>query len=83
MVKGLRSILTNNKRLRLIQIEFGDSNTELIGLVEGLGFKLVAFETHSSRDVGLFRGLPVVGNGWFVRRDQLSSGDRKSDLFDG
>jgi len=75
-------MLKNNKLLRLIQSEFGDSIFELVRLIEEFGFKLVAFETHSSRDVELFSGLPVVGNGWFVRRDQLSSGDRNADLFD-
>jgi len=70
VLKGLRMTLQTNQHLRLIQVEFTDLNAELIDYLWNFGWRLVAFETHASRDRDLFRGEPVIGNGWFVRRGE-------------
>jgi len=68
VIRGLRFMLQLNSRLRLVQIEFCESNHELIDYLGDFGFKMVAFETHESRDVALFEGTVARGNGWFARR---------------
>lgn len=65
VLKGLRSTIKSSTQLRLLQVEFANSDEELIEYLRELGFKLVDFETY--RDPGLFEGRSVVGNGWFVR----------------
>jgi len=66
VLRGLQSTIESNSRLRLLQVEFSDSNVELVEYLRSFGFKLVDFETY--RDPGLFKGQSVTGNGWFVRR---------------
>jgi len=68
VLRGLQSTLESNSRLRLLQVEFSDSNVELIEYLRSLGFKLVDFETY--RDPILLKGQSVTGNGWFVRRQE-------------
>jgi len=67
VIRGLQSTLRFNRRLRLLQIELCESNRELVDYLGDLGFKMVAFETHASRDVALLGGASAVGNAWFVR----------------
>jgi len=67
VIRGLQSTLRSNRRLRLLQIELCESNRELVDYLGDLSFKMVAFETHASRDVALLGGATAVGNAWFVR----------------
>jgi len=68
VLRGLQSTIRTSSRLRLLQVEFSDSNVELIEYLRGLGFKLVDFETY--RNPKLFMGASITGNGWFVRRQE-------------
>jgi len=66
VVAGLTETL-QRPEVRLLQIEFDSSDHGLVSSLQNLGFRLVAFETHKSRDENVFSGSQTIGNGWFVR----------------
>lgn len=65
VLQGLEVILRLS-RPRLLQVEFDITNDELTSYLADLGFRLIAFETHASRDIDILQRKSIVGNAWFV-----------------
>lgn len=65
VLRGLEVTLRLS-RPRLLQVEFDITNNELTSFLDDLGFRLIAFETHASRDSEILQRKSIVGNAWFV-----------------
>lgn len=65
VLRGLETTLRMS-RPRLLQVEFDITNEEVSAYLAELGYRLISFETHPSRDANILTGNSVVGNAWFV-----------------
>jgi hypothetical protein len=73
VLKGFQDGLKAFTCLKILQIEFQETNTELVSLLSELGFRLVAFEFPKARDADVVSGRSMTGNGWFIRTLKPSS----------
>lgn len=66
VLKGFRHGLSKPKPIKLIQIEFDESNKDLVNFLAEFGYRLIAFEPSPFSNLNALRAESLRGNGWFV-----------------